>query len=248
MVDGQVKPFCIDIGYQRMFRANKKNSFAYSQSISQNYRLPTLNERYWQPGGNPYILPEISKSVEGTAKYIYTRNQIQNVFSATGYYNDISNWIQWVPGSAGFWEVRNTAQVTTKGVELNNEFNYTQRQNIYTLRFNYSYNLSTNKNTEKQLIYTPFNIINLSALVKYKDWVFTANMHYTGFRFTSTDNLNWMPAYQLTNVSVQRAVKIKRINYTFSLLANNIFNTSYQTVENFAMPGRSFLFKLQLNK
>ena len=33
-------------------------------NFSRNFRAPTLNERYWQPGGNPDLEPEESYNIE----------------------------------------------------------------------------------------------------------------------------------------------------------------------------------------
>ena len=43
--------------------------------VSRNYRLPTLNDRFWSPGGNPDLLPESGWSQELTVETLALRKR-----------------------------------------------------------------------------------------------------------------------------------------------------------------------------
>ncbi|MCB0762715.1 MAG: hypothetical protein KDC12_14400, partial [Flavobacteriales bacterium] len=66
-------------------------------------RLPDFNEKYWQPGGNPELLPE--KGWQGDAEFAYVENHDSwKAECAIMYsYSAIDQWIQWVPGSSGIF-------------------------------------------------------------------------------------------------------------------------------------------------
>jgi iron complex outermembrane receptor protein len=247
MVDQDIKPTCFDLGYKKVFNINSKNALALSQAYNRNYRLPTLNERFWVPGGKVSLLPELSNGIESTLKHTYNTTKSSQMLSATVYTNKVNNWIQWVPTNTGFWEASNAMQVVTNGIEVFEEI-YTKYKNVeYGFKVNYIYNYSTNKVIKKQLIYTPYNIFNITATIKYQQWYAIFNYHYTGFRYTSTDNSFWLPSYTLINASIQKSFLYRNHIYTTSIVCNNILNSRYQTVENFAMPGRSMLIKFQFS-
>ncbi len=247
MVDQDIKPTCFDLGYKKVFNINSKNALALSQAYNRNYRLPTLNERFWVPGGKVSLLPELSNGIESTLKHTYNTTKSSQMLSATVYTNKVNNWIQWVPTNTGFWEASNAMQVVTNGIEVFEEI-YTKYKNVeYGFKVNYIYNYSTNKVIKKQLIYTPYNIFNITATIKYQQWYAIFNYHYTGFRYTSTDNSFWLPSYTLINASIQKSFLYRNHIYTTSIVCNNILNSQYQTIENFAMPGRSLLIKIQFS-
>ena len=101
---------------------------------------------------------------------------------------------------------------------------------------------------EKENINIIYNkIINITATIKYQQWYAIFNYHYTGFRYTSTDNSFWLPSYTLINASIQKSFLYRNHIYTTSIVCNNILNSQYQTIENFAMPGRSLLIKIQFS-
>jgi iron complex outermembrane receptor protein len=60
LAEGYKVPFCFSAGAEGPFAENLSARF----SFSRNYRVPTLNDRFWQPGGNPDLKPESSWNQE----------------------------------------------------------------------------------------------------------------------------------------------------------------------------------------
>src|SRR5688572_16760184 len=65
------------------------------------YRIPTLNDLFWMPGGNPDLKPEEGYTIDGTAEYNAHKNNYDVKISGSVFYKLISNWIQWVPFGVG---------------------------------------------------------------------------------------------------------------------------------------------------
>lgn len=250
-VNAQWQPLCFDGGLNF---AKKWRKILYSTSIrsASNYRLPTLNERYWWPGGNPNLKPEISKQFEINVEAHYPLKKGSLSFFYNVYHNRINNWIQWTPGSATLWSPVNLTQVWITGNEFLCEAQYRAAGAIWKgsafLNYNYStIHRNAGVHEGKQLIYTPFNLAGGNLSVSNSKFSVICIYQYNGFRYTSTDNLYWLPEFHLCHLAVSKVFRVKSYCCTTTIQVNNLFNTRYQTMENFAMPGRNIFLRLQIN-
>ncbi|PZO30203.1 MAG: TonB-dependent receptor, partial [Flavobacteriaceae bacterium] len=60
---------------------------------SKNFRVPTFNDLYWQPGGNENLKPESSYQAEIGNEFRFAGFQL----TLTGYYIDIKDMLRWIP-------------------------------------------------------------------------------------------------------------------------------------------------------
>src|SRR5690606_21449580 len=118
-------PFLFSAGlyYNTEFYQLKVNS-------SKNYRIPTFNDLYWQPGGNLNLKPETSYQFDINNNFKYK----SATFNISTYYTSITNMIRWVPTNAGFWEANNVDEVTIYGADI--FFNLKKRWNNHTVQLN----------------------------------------------------------------------------------------------------------------
>ena len=224
-------------------------SFIYLKGLklnvgySHNYRTPSLNDLYWNPGGNPDLKPEKGHTVDGNLVYSMKIGDLSLESQFGMYYSEISDWIQWVPTTYRYWVPENVATVIAYGVEAHLKVNY----NIYNWKFSASGNYVYSNTTDKrglQLIYIPLHHANAFAEVKWKTWNFTYTMEYTGERKTSMNanefyGFRLMP-YTLHHISVGK--QIKKFNIEFKV--NNITDEEYMAILWRAMPGRSYEISL----
>src|SRR5688572_3072358 len=61
---GRYAPFAPSMGSEFQALHKDNNKIAVRAQIARGYRVPTLNDRYWVPGGNPDVLPEDALHVE----------------------------------------------------------------------------------------------------------------------------------------------------------------------------------------
>ncbi|MBI2281584.1 MAG: TonB-dependent receptor [Bacteroidetes bacterium] len=232
----------------------KKEQLYFKTNAGINYHYPSLNDLYWNPGGNDSLKPEKAQMIE--AGFSYTKN-IRNTeltLGAVGFYNYVSNWIIWLPTEFSYWSPTNLKEVENKGFEATFGLNTTFGKLTIKHNANYAYTASTNIKTNneldnsinKQLIYVPFHKFNYTFSAKYKNTSVYYNYSYTGMRFVSTDNNWYMPAYFIHNVSISQQIKFKKVKLTASFKANNLLNQDYQAMAFRAMPGRNFLFSISL--
>jgi len=207
--------------------------------VAKTYRIPTLNDIYWIPGGNKDLQPE-----SGICSEVTVGAEIKKLqFLFTGFYNDIQHWIQWIPGN-NYWSPQNIDNVISKGVSMQLKWNKNIRkvQLFATLQAQYT----ETSRKQLQLIYSPNISANQNIGLEWKGMEATFQTHYTGSSYITTDNTASLPGYFVSNVQLSKTVKYQRISGNFFLNINNIFNTTYQVMAWRAMPLRWFQTGLRI--
>lgn len=215
---------------------------------SKNFRYPTFNDLYWSPGGNAHLKPENSLNAEGGLAF---RKQLKTVLltaEATAFSNSVSDWITWVPDSVNpnIWSPQNIAKVWSRGVEysLQTVWSITSSVAIGVSGL-YSWVLSTNEkligNTEalhRQLIYVPRQNASFRLFVKVKNITCSYAHQYTGLRFITVDNYDYLNPFQLASLHLGFTTKANRFPLHFFIDIKNVWNQSYQVMAWRPMPGR----------
>ena len=211
---------------------------------SHNYRNPSLNDLYWNPGGNKDLKPENGRTVDGNIMYErkFGRFSIESTMGA--YYSEVKDWIQWVPSPWRYWRPENVATVVAYGTELHLKMNYFISDWNFSVSGNYVYSHTTNKEDGFQLMYIPLHHANAYAEAKWRTWYLNYTMEYTGRRKTQLDTEEVLAGrlnpYTLHHVAMGKQIR----KFTVEFRINNITNVDYQAVLYRAMPGRSYEISL----
>jgi vitamin B12 transporter len=236
----------LDLGLLKWFRIR-----ANAASL---YRIPTLNDLYWNPGGNPGLKPEEGISEELTLSLLLKKKNLNFLYDVTGFNRNISNWIIWLPGDY-YWSPENILKVWSRGFEHVATVEYIRNKFSVKLSLNYTYTLSTNQKAksendaslDKQLIYTPVHQGGAKLMLMYYRWYASYLYSYTGYRYTSEDNLDYLPGFGISKITIGKNTVFKKMEIGIGLSCNNIFNVQYQSVLWRAMPGRSYSVTLKVN-
>lgn len=222
-----------------------KNSFGkHHITAGTFYRLPTINELFWTPGGNPDLHSERSFG----AKYSVLKkwNALSLYMSSDQLY--FTNLIQWTPGVNGFWSPENIEQAFTSTSSLIGSYSSGNWFNEWSLTHQYSRVVASvvAGNEGKSLLYRPdFNAV---YTVAYDAGRFNVQVrtHYLGKRQTLRDNspLGTIPSELWMDLSLTTKVLSK-----LRLLAtvHNITGAQRNFFLNYPMPGRYLSLTLQLN-
>jgi iron complex outermembrane receptor protein len=108
-------PFIFYVGAG--FKPFRLDRFVIDASFSSNHHHPSLNDLYWQPGGNPDLKSEVGLSGELTLKHMIEKRMLTIEQSLTGYRSAVDDWIIWLPGFKGYWEPFNVKKVDSYGGE-----------------------------------------------------------------------------------------------------------------------------------
>jgi iron complex outermembrane receptor protein len=222
---------------------------------NRSYRQPTLNDLYWNPGGNPNLKPEDSYEIDGGIELKYKKNNFSLLVEATYFNRHTTNWIIWLPTVYSYWSPKNIAEVYSRGTETKTELAYTKKDLQIKLILNTSYVLSTNQKSSsendnsigRQLIFTPRYNGQGTFLVLYKNVSLLLNNNYTGYRFTSTDNTTWLNPYYIANIKCSYSYSFSNVNMNLFWSINNVFNKNYMVVSNRPMPLRNYEIGISMN-
>ena len=243
------------ISYQVIQNGN--HALNLKLNSSYNYRLPTLNDRFWNESGNPDLNSETSWNKEFSINSTHRWNQSKVEFSVTAYHNEVDNWIQWkpekvnnwIPGDSGqsiIWRPQNIKKVLAKGIETQMGFSFPITNDIVLESdFQYSYTKSTVTESEtnpnevgKQLIYTPLHKANATATLSWKNFSLNSFHRWTGKVYTTDKNsdLFSLEAFLLSDIGLNWKVA----SWHLSAKVKNVLNKEYFLYSGYAMPGRNY--------
>ncbi|UPL48511.1 TonB-dependent receptor [Hymenobacter sublimis] len=225
-------------------------------SASRSYRAPTLNERYWRPGGNPNLLPEQGFGYEGGVVHTLSKPaaHLRLQTELTAYHQLVDNWVQWTPG-ASYWSPRNLRQVRAQGLEASSQLSW--QPGAYQLATRASYAFTHSQKTQgaasdsdpvdRQLPFVPLHTAALSADQQWQGWQLTTTLTFTGYRYTDASATSFLPSYLLLNATAGRTLAVGP-SWKLLVLAQgyNLTNRSYQSYQNRAMPLRHGALSLRV--
>ena len=267
-VEGFQVPFTPSFGTEFELIKGVKSQLKAKLLLSKSYRVPSLNDRFWQPGGNINLAPEDGLGAESSLVFEQTGKQNDFTATATYYHNHIKNWIIWIPGgtdenneTTSFWYPENIREVKSRGVE----FHWGWKRSIHKWDLSssgdYTYTKTTNekkldrfdRSNGKQLPFVPMHRVSWRGQVTREKWSGKISVYNTGKRYIETNNESpALPAYTLIDAAVSRTWGVGASNLNLTARINNIFNLDYKSMSLRAMPGRSYQlnvnFHLKQNK
>ena len=212
-------------------------------NMGKVYRFPTINDLYWSPGGNENLNPENGYSTDLGLLWNKELSNTQLYFEPTIFSRWIDDWIIWQP-TGTYWSPMNVKKVWNRGIETNSSISLKKREISFNFSLKTAYNLSTNidiynindASLGKQLIYVPHYKFIFKSQIAYRNIRITYIHNYTGYRYTSRDNLYYLPAFNLGRLFLSWDLKFKKYPTKIFYKINNLYNTNYQLVINRPMP------------
>lgn len=221
-------------------------AFTLKGKISRNYRLPTLNDRFWMPGGNPGLLPESGWSQELGLAHKIERKSLKIELSLTAFNRVIDDWILWSPREGqAFWSANNITRVWSRGLEPRLSVAWIVKNVQLNLSGGYDFVRSTNQvaveiprmDKGEQLIYTPVHQAYGVFSAEWKSLYLAYQHTFTG----PADGINEaIGAFQMGNVRLQYSGGIKKYKGALFLNIYNIWDADYLVMERRPMPGIHF--------
>lgn len=230
------------------FRISDLREYYVKANASRTSRIPTLNDMYWNPGGNPHLRNEHAFVYEAGFELKEKLSNGLNInYDLTAYRNNINDMIKWHPGEFSYWTADNISKVKSRGLETSLSLEMTINRISASLKAGYTYTRSETAATEgstenagKQLIYVPVHQGNGSLRVKrgilYSEW----RTSYTGIRFVSADNREFLPAHTINDISAGMQKPFAWGSADLCLSVDNLFDADYQNIAWYPMPGRTF--------
>jgi vitamin B12 transporter len=254
---GQLAPFAPSWGNELTAVAKQDWKILFKTQLARAYRVPTLNDRYWVPGGNLDLKSETGINAEIGAEVRLRKKRNDLSFELNHHRLWVDQWIIWLPNLNGLWTPSNLSTVHVRGIEASLNETFRNEQFILKMGASYAYTRSINQQglnetdiitVGKQLPYVPIHSGNAFAKIEKKLWSLEIQTNYTGLRYTTLDNEDYqaLKAYTLLSTSVGKRFVFLRSEMHLRFAANNLFNTYYENIENRAMPGINFTTALTI--
>lgn len=238
------------------WRPFQEQSFRIRASYKDIFRVPTFTDLYYLRMGNVNLKPE-----KATQYNIgFTWNDEISPFirllsvSVDGYYNKVSDKIVAIPNMY-IWKMMNMGEVEIKGIDVNLSANISLYKTFSLLLLSaYSYQDAIDvtdpeeKNYKNQIPYTPRHSGSVSASLE-NPWV---NVTYTlvaaGDRYALPQNIeaNQIDSYLEHSLSVNRSFALKKCMFKVQGDILNLTDKTYDIIQYYPMPGRSWRFSLSI--
>ncbi|MFS4483210.1 TonB-dependent receptor plug domain-containing protein [Hyunsoonleella sp. 2307UL5-6] len=215
-----------------IFKASQVYSILFN--ASKNFRIPTFNDLYWQPGGNLDLNPEASYQFDLGHNLNFKHINLK----LNTYYIKTKDLIQWRPDNTGVWQPINVAESQSYGAELEAHSKIKLKHNQFDFSGHYSYTVSENLETNKQLIYVPFHKGNVSVAYQHESFSMFYQHQFTGEVFIIGDDLE---GFNVANIGFGYLLnKAGKVRYDINFRIHNLYNKNYQNVALRPMPNRNY--------
>lgn len=227
-------------------------------SIGRAFRMPTFNERFYQPSGNPDLEPERGWSadagIHAQTGEAHRRLEAEvSVFSTR-----LHDQIVWFPSLVGpgvqVWRPANISRVVTRGIEaslrgqtlladafvLNGSFTFTHtdardRSNPAAASYN------------QPLRYVPQQQLKLYLGTGWRGWHLDLSGRLVGHRFIATDGTMALPVYRVVDAQMRYEHTLGPATATLALGVENVLDSDYAIVRFYPMPPRHARVRLTLD-
>jgi iron complex outermembrane receptor protein len=216
-------------------------------NVQRTFRVPTLNEWYFVPGGNPQLRPEQGWSADaGWQLDVPLSSAFSFHQDASFFGRRIHDWIIWFGGS--IWTPHNIATVYSRGIETGNTLTFCYSKDLrFWIGLNTSFVQATtvasyqpnDGSIGKQIPYTPRYNGQLNFGCSWKQCRFNYNHTYTGYRFITVDESAYLPPYYTGNLFLSWNIQRRNRSVSFNAYVYNIWDETYQIVAARPMPGRN---------
>jgi vitamin B12 transporter len=247
------------------FRWNPTESLAVKNNYFRSFKYPDFEDLYWagdgQTQGNPDLKPEDGWGGDLGAAWHY-ENWVG--IDSTFFTQWTADSIHWSSGSGGIWRPENVGEAIYFGLDSKVRSEIPLPAGPFKtigLSLSYQYLLSCLLSygytwaDEKRIPYMPMHTIGASLDLSWgaKDSQGTSGSkagsliisgHYESLRFANTSNITELAPYFLLNVNVNQQIGK---NLAAFAAARNILNTSYESFDDYPMPGITVTLGVRFN-
>jgi iron complex outermembrane receptor protein len=273
LVSDQKMPLMASAGVN--YRPIRTEELIFKASITRNAHLPSLNDLYWQPGGNSDLLPEKGLTAELGSRYQYRGQRLKVSTGLTAFYSDINNWILWLPGVKGYWQPMNIRRVRAHGIESDLSVTYTRKRTRLQVNGNFSITHTRNFGEAlipgdeaygKQLPFIPVPSGNVLILLDHRGNYVKYQYNGLGERYLLSSNaaaLNddsytllgdegqhqgqVLYPHHLNSLSLGKKFHMKDTRIVCEFQVKNLFNENYRNILQRFMPGRHYLVMIKID-
>jgi iron complex outermembrane receptor protein len=234
------------------FRIIDEKEYYLKANISRNSKIPSMNDMYWVPGGNPDLKNEYAFIYEMSFEMNQKISAPLNLkYDLSVFRYNIKDMIEWHPGKYSYWTADNIQNVNSTGAETSVALDYVLNNLNAGMKAGYSFtramaggsDIENDVSVGKQLMYIPENQARFSLRIGYKNIYSSWEGNFNSRRYITVDNSQYLPGYFINSLitGIKFTVKDSSIDLNFKI--DNLFNINYQSIAYYPLPGRSYIIK-----
>ena len=227
----------------------------------RSYRLPSFNDLYYSQMGNSSLDPESAFQLGTDIRFSGGLGPWRFESRLSPYYNRVSDKIVAIPTSSQFrWTMLNIGLVDVTGVDVKAEAAYAAGSWGFDATVRYSFQQALDHSVAgsltygNQIPYIPLHSGGLAFQARWKGWSLGWDSTFTGGKWSRTANTPdyYIAPWSLSDASLCRMIplsgfhdRVRVPELKLVLALNNLFNTHYQIVQGYPMPGFNTLLSLE---
>jgi iron complex outermembrane receptor protein len=217
--------------------------------LARAFRVPTFNERYYEPGGNPDLEPEDGWSADLGVRSRLSRPGWTVQAEVTGYTSRLTDQIVWRPSfvtnGVQVWRPGNVGAVRTWGLDLSMR-GRVQVADAVGLRLGAVFTHTRAENRANrlspaygaQLPYVPPQQLKLWGGLAWNGLSVDLSGRLVGARYYSTDESQRLDPYQVIDLRAAYRLPLPGVDVTADVGIDNLLDERYQVVRLYPMPPR----------
>ena len=250
LVDAAAAPAAENLAFTHSPIPLFAHSLTIRASAARSYRAPTLNERYWRPGGNPDLRPESGFGYEaGLCHRLNGPAGTMLETELTGFRQEVNDWVQWLPStSTGIWSPRNLRRVRSQGLEASMALRL--RRGRYTGSARVAYHLTDTRKTQGapdapdpvgvQLAFVPWHQASFGTDHRWRGWLASSTLVFSSYRYVNASGIDYLPGTVLLGATLGRTLPGPGTTRLLLLAqANNLLGQVYESYPGRPAPPRS---------
>ncbi len=216
-------------------------------SAGRAFRMPTFNDRFWQPGGNPELRPEHGWTYDVGIRLESGRGHAElSTFVAR-----ITDQIIWQPTTDGYWSPRNLHRLHGRGLEVEGAWHRSMAHALgagVRLTASYVDNREVLDDTRTRAVrLLPREQFKAGLDLRTGPFLLEVSARFLGARSVTTDGTSQLPAFVLLDAHAQFRHRVGQASSSLGFLVDNVLNSRYEYVPSSPMPPRELRLQLTIN-
>lgn len=233
--------------------------FSIRANTGRSYRAPTMNDLYWPEdpytAGNPNLKPEKSVDMDAGFNFFLTKPPIiPNIsmfrISTTYFMSHLNDGIRWIPGEGGKWFPINISEINSSGIEIETRIyiSVKDKPDIISFGSNYTFIRAEDK-LKRQLTNQPKHAYGYNFQIGTERLWMQVQGIYNSKRYYTVQNTKWLDPFMKHDIKIgteRRLYGVVKTGLIFEI--KNIFDTNYQILADYPLPGREWNVKISFSK
>ncbi len=218
-------------------------------SAGRSFRVPTFNDRFWQPGGKPDLNPERGWTYDLGLRLEHRHGQAE----ATVFFTRLRDQIVWLPTPAGYYAPDNVQRVHTRGIEASYRWQGPLARRL-RLDAGFFYTLTDARDRsdpEARSFDQPVRLVPRHQLkghlgLRLGPVHLDVSGRYTGRRYVTSDGTRFLDPFFLLDGQFRLHQQTRLVDATLAVVVENLLDRRYEVIPVHPMPPRHARLQLTL--